>query len=53
MNDTLKCIMAGLALGCLNVMAFLYDGEYIKMAMGIDAIVVGAMLGIQINKKTG
>lgn len=45
--------MAGIGLVCLNLMAFIYDGEYIKMAMGIDAIVVGAMLGIQISEKRG
>lgn len=29
------------ALVCVNVLAFLYDGEYIPVAIGTDALVLG------------
>ena len=34
-------ILQSIALVAINIMAFIFDGQYIPMAIGIDALVLG------------
>lgn len=44
MIDLNKCktlILQSIALVCLNILAFTYDAQFVYMAIGIDALVLG------------
>ena len=45
----LQYIIAIFALICVNVMAFVYDSEWIKIAIMVDSIVLGAVMGVSIQ----
>jgi hypothetical protein len=44
MIDYDKCktlILQSIALVAINVLAFVYDGQYVPLAIGVDALVLG------------
>jgi len=40
-----RLILKSIALLGLNIVAFIYDGQYIALALGVDAL----MLGVELN----
>jgi len=44
-------ILKSISLACLNLVAFVYDGEWIPFALGVDALMLGVEVKNHIGKK--
>ncbi|MBA7681810.1 hypothetical protein ES703_90150 [subsurface metagenome] len=44
-------IIGGLALICANALAFVFDAEWINVAVSIDALFIGALITKFLNGK--
>lgn len=43
-NKRFNIILQIIALVCINGLAFVYDGQYIPLSVGIDALILGINL---------
>lgn len=50
-NDVKSCVLQAMALVGINGLAFIYDGSYVPLAIGIDALVLGFDLKSMVQSK--
>jgi len=45
-------LIGGIALICANALAFVFDGEWIKVAIALDSTFIGALITKFLTKST-